>query len=137
VSLSLAARRARLLAVRDQIDAGGGGALHLYADTLPPNPETPAASAPLAIIALAPVSCVLHPTAASMSLVEAVGNAAQFGQATWARYVDGNGAAVYDTTAGPPGSGAEVIVTDGLVPPGAVFYVGGEITVSHTFTESA
>ena len=49
--------------------------------------------------------------------------------------VDGAGVAVYDCTAGPPGSGAELIVTDGNVPPSAQMYTGGEVTATHTITE--
>ena len=52
MSLALATRRARLLAVRDAIDANGGGALHLHAGTMEPNPETAASSPPLVIVAL-------------------------------------------------------------------------------------
>lgn len=135
MSLSLAARRARLVAVRTLIDAGGGGAVQFYDGSMVDNPETAAPGAPLAIVALAEVSFELHATAAQMDLIPAVGHAALPGQATWARYVDGAGVAVYDCAAGPPGSGAEIIVTNGATPPSAVMYTGGEITVTHTATE--
>lgn len=135
MSLSLAARRARLLALRALIDAEGGGALWLLGGSMAPNPETPPATAPLAIIALATVSFEMHATAAQMDLVQAVGHAASAGQPTWARYVDGASGGVYDCTAGPPGSGAEIIVTDGQEPPSSQMYTGGEITATHTITE--
>ncbi|MDP2262690.1 MAG: hypothetical protein Q8K24_05975 [Hydrogenophaga sp.] len=132
MSASLATRRACLLAERDMLDAGGGGALHLYGGTMEPNPETAASSAPLVIVALPVPAFQLHPTAAQMTL-SAQGNAALAGQVTWARFVDGEGNPVRDCTAGPPGSGAQVIVTDGKTPPSALVYTGGEVTVTVTF----
>jgi len=135
VSLSLATRRARLLTVRSQIDANGGGALHGHGGTMAASPETPPASAPLVIVALAPVSFALHPADALMELVPAQGFAALSGQITWVRYVDGAGNPVYDAPAGPPGSGAEVIVTDGAPVPTAQVFTGGEVNVTHTITE--
>ena len=135
MSLALATRRARLLAVRDAIDANGGGALHLHAGTMEPNPETAASSPPLVIVALAPVSFVMHAGAAQMDLVPAQGHAALSGQVTWARYVDGAGNPVSDHTAGPPGSGAQIVVTDGATVPTAQVYTGGEINVTHTVSE--
>ena len=133
MSLALATRRARLLAVRDAIDANGGGALHLHAGTMEPNPETAASSPPLVIVA--PVSFVMHAAAAQMDLVPAQGYAALSGQVTWARYVDGAGNPVSDHTAGPPGSGAQIVVTDGATVPTAQVYTGGEINVTHTVIE--
>jgi len=135
VSLSLATRRARLLVVRDQIDADGGGALHLHGGAKPASAEAPPTAAPLVIVALAPVSFALHPTAAQIELVPAQGFAALSGQITWARYVDGAGNPVYDEYAGPPGSGAAIVVTDGRTPPTAQVYTGGEVNVTHTITE--
>jgi hypothetical protein len=135
MSLALATRRSRLLAVRDQIDANGGGALHLQGGTMETTPETPASAAPLVIVALASVSFTLHATDAQMALVPAQGFAALSGQITWARYVDGAGNPVSDHTAGPPGSGAQIIVTDGSAVPTAQVYTGGEVNVTHTITE--
>ena len=71
---------------------------------------------------------------ASMSLVEVVGNAALSGQPTWARFVDGAGTGVLDRTVGPPGSGAQMILTDGQPVPSTQMYTGGEITVNYTLT---
>lgn len=134
MSESLGARRAHLLGVRDLIDAGGGGALHYHDGAMPDTPNMPPPSAPLAIVALAPVSFVLHATEASMDLVEVTGNAAQGGQPTWARFVDGAGNGVLDRTVGPPGSGAQMILTDGAPVPSTQMYAGGEITVNYQLT---
>ena len=134
-ALSLHTRRARLLAVRSAIDANGGGALHLHGGTPASGPDVAAPDAPLVIVALAATSFEPHPTEASMSLVPAQGFAALAGVVTWGRYVDGTGAAVYDCTAGPHGSGAELIVTDGATPPTAQVYSGGEVNITHTLTE--
>lgn len=137
MSLSLAARRAKLLAVRDSIDAAGGGALHLYGGPQAAAPEEPASTAPLAIIALAVPSMSLHATQAQMVLPATVGYAALSGVPTWARFVDGNGLPMLDCAAGLPGSGAPLTVTDGKATPSSTLYVGGEITVSMTFVEPA
>ena len=133
MSASLATRRAHLLAERAQIDANGGGALWLLAGTMPAQPEDLPLQPPLAIITLADPSFDMDPVAAAMTLV-AVGNVAVAGQPTWARFVDGAGNPVRDITAGPPGSGAQAIVTDGKSPPSAALFVGGEVTVTATFT---
>jgi hypothetical protein len=135
MSLSLSTRRARLLAVRSQIDAAGGGALQLHTGDMADSPEDAAAQAPRAIIVLAPTSFALHATAAEMTLVPAQGFAALSGVVTWGRYVDGAGNPVYDCPAGPPGSGAELIVSDGATVPTAQVYIGGEINVTHTLIE--
>ncbi len=135
MSLALATRRTRLLAVRSAIDADGGGALHLHGGSMASSPQEPPAAPPLVIVALAPVSFALHETAAEMSLLPAQGFAALAGQITWARYVSGSGAPVYDCTAGPPGSGAQMVVTDGATPPTAQVFTGGEVNATHTITE--
>ncbi len=137
MTLALATRRRRLLAVRDDIDAAGGGALHIHGGVPPASPEEAAYAPPLAIVAL-PVPCMsLHATDAQMVLSASVGYAARYGTPTWARFVDGNGTPVYDCTAGLPESGATLIVTDGQAPAGSTFYVGGELTATATFTEPA
>lgn len=137
MSLSLAARRAELLTVRGLIDAGGGGALWLFTDaSMPPSPESAAGAAPSAVVPLGLVSFELHETEASMTC-SAVGNASSSGQVTWARFVDGLGVGVLDRTAGPPGSGAQIIVSDGAAVPTAQIWAGGELTVSHTLTNNA
>jgi len=127
--MTLAARRDLLLDLRARIDADGGGALQLFAGTMTDDAEATPPAAPLAILALAVPSFVLDPTEALMTLAQAQGNASVAGQVTWARFVSGSGSGVLLMTAGPPGSGAELIVTDGRTPPTAQVYTGGVITV--------
>ena len=134
MSLSLAVRRARLTLVRDLILANEGGALWFMDGPMPPSPSSAPDGSPLAIVALDTNSFVLHETAAEM-LVTAVGNAAASGQPTWARFVDGIGTGVLDRTVGPPGSGAQMIVTDEQDPPTASIWTGGELTVQHVLSE--
>ena len=135
MSLSLSVRRARLLTLRSAIDANGGGELHLHGGTMAASPETAPGAAALVVIPLAATSFTLHATAAQLDLVPAQGFADSAGYVTWGRYVDGAGTAVYDCTAGPPGSGADLIVTDGAVVPSAQVYTGGEVNLTHTVTE--
>lgn len=139
MSLSLLTRQDRLLALRSRIDANGGGAVHLYAAPTIDSPETAAAAAPLAIVALS-VPCgaigVDLNGLATLAITPAVGNAAANGTVAWARYVDGAGTGVYDSLAGLPGSGAPVIITDGQAIPSANLFVGGEVQVNAAiFTE--
>lgn len=134
MSLSIAARIARLATIRNLIDAEGGGAVHLHAAPRAANTETAPSSAPLAIVALAVPSCVLDEGGAvTMELVEAAGYAAISGAVTWGRFVDGSGAVVFDEDAGPPGSDAAIIVSDGQEPPSAQVYIGGVVTVNGVF----
>jgi hypothetical protein len=134
MSLSLATRRARLVSVRDSILANDGGALWFLDGPMAPSPTSAPSGAPLAIVALGVDSLVLHETEAAL-LVTAVGYAAASGQPTWARFVDGDGLGVLDRTVGPPGSGAQMIITDGQVPPTASVWTGGELTVNHVLLE--
>jgi hypothetical protein len=134
VSLSLAARRARTLVVRDMILANEGGALWLLDGPMANNPGEAPSGAPLAIIALDTVSLTLHETLAVM-LLNVVGYAASSGQPTWGRFVDGDGIGVYDVTAGPPGSGAQAIVSNVDIPASAQIWTGGELTVDGSFAE--
>lgn len=136
MSASLAARRAHLLLERDLIDFAGGGALHLLGGTMAATPDTAPAAPPLCIVALALPSFTLHATEAAMALTPVTGHAALGGVVTWARFVSGTGATVRDCPAGPPGSGAPVIVSDGAAVPTAQVWVGGEVNVSGTFTRS-
>lgn len=136
MSLSIAARRARLLALRDLIDAGGGGQLQLYGNAMVASPETPAGAAPLAVVDLEAVSFALDDEGLpAMYLFEVVGNASSSGYVTWGRFVDGTGVAVVDAAAGPPGSGAPILVSDGAPVPTAQVYTGGELTINATISE--
>lgn len=133
MSLALAVRRARLQVVADAIDAAGGGAVHLYGSTRPAT-GAPSGDAPLFIAAIEPGSFAMHATEASMTL-SVEGNVAVAGVPLWARFVDGAGSAVLDESAGLPGSGAPVIVTDQQPTPSAQLWVGGLVTVSWTVSE--
>ncbi|OGB19435.1 MAG: hypothetical protein A2W72_24270 [Burkholderiales bacterium RIFCSPLOWO2_12_67_14] len=133
MSLTLAVRRAKLLAIRDHIDAGGGGAVHIFGSTRPATGE-PSAEPPLLIGAFGPVSFALHATYAILTCtLEA--NVAVSGLPVWARFVDGAGVAVMDMSAGLPGSGAQVIVSDGQPVPSMQMYVGGLVTINCSLME--
>lgn len=133
MSASLANRRAHLVLERDLIDAAGGGALHLLGGTMAATPEAAPEAPPLCIVALPVPSCALHATDATMALLPAQGFAAVGGLVTWGRFVDGAGNAVRDVLAGPPGSTAPLIVSNGQAVATAQVYAGGEVNVSGTF----
>ena len=134
MSLSVRTKRSRLWAIAADVDGGGGGALQLFGNTMPETPETAPGASPTVIVALEAPAFELHPTEISMTLVQAVGYAVQFGEIKWGRFVDGNGLPVYQALAGPPGSGKPIIVSDGQDPPTANVYIGGEVTVNGTFS---
>lgn len=136
MSLSLAARRARLVALRDLIDAEGGGALHAFAAPQPPMGGA-SETAPLVIAALGPVSFELHATEASMQFVDIEVHVALSGVPAWVRFVNGAGVAVMDLLAGLPGSGAPVIITDGADPPSLQLRTGGVAKFSCSMIEPA
>jgi hypothetical protein len=129
----LAIRRDRLLDVRSRILAGGNGAVHIYGNVYP-GVENASPDAPLVIRALAPADLVMHVTDALLTFAGDA-NAALAGTPTWARFVDGSGDTVLDCTAGLPGTGAQLVVSDGEVPPGATFYPGGVVTFAIEFVE--
>lgn len=133
MALSLAARRARLLAIRDLIDANGGGSVLAFDGVQPPFGGAPS-SAPLLTVGLGEVSFVMHESDAIMEL-ETEGHVSTSGQPTWARFVDGSGIAVMDLPAGLPGSGMPVIITDGQDPPSHQMWVGGHVTISASVAE--
>ena len=134
MSLSVAARRARLLAVRDLVLASGDGALWLLDGPMAPNTTAAISGTPLAIVALDLDAFTLHETDAAL-VIGAVGNAATSGLPTWARFVDGAGVGVLDVTTGPAGSGAQVIVADILDPASGQVWTGGELVVTLTWVE--
>jgi hypothetical protein len=130
MSLALHSRRNRLLSVRTDVDAFGGGALWLLGGARASTPEDAPASAPLVIVSLAAVSFDLHATDAQLDLVPAQGFAGQSGQVTWGRFVNGAGAGVIDVSAGPPGSGKQVIIDNGQPVPSEQVYIGGQVDVT-------
>ncbi|UCU94029.1 hypothetical protein [Hydrogenophaga taeniospiralis] len=127
MSLTLVGRRARLLAIRDLIDAGGGR-LHAYGYAKPAT-GADATEAPLMTAVLASVSFELHATEASMTLTVET-NVAVAGSPMWVRFVDGAGVPIMDLDAGLPGSGLPAIITDGQDPPSAQMWVGGVATIT-------
>ena len=129
MSLSTQARRARLLALRDTIDATGPGAVWLMDGTQPANADTATSTTPISAVTLAN-PCAALGTGAVLDLVPAVGFAARMGTPTWVRVVDATGAAVLDASAGPPGSGAAFVITNGDTPPSAQLYTGGQVTIT-------
>ena len=134
MSLSLATRRSLLLEIRGRIDADGGGALWIFVDEpMPASPESATVGTPAAVIPLGAVSFGRHATLAEMTCT-AVGNATLGGIVTFGRFVDGSGVGVLDRTAGPPGAGAQLIVSDLQDPPTARVWSGGELSVTHTLT---
>jgi hypothetical protein len=132
MSFSLATRMACMGARRNQMDASGGGAAHVYALPMPAKPEDAPSSSPLAIVALALPCGVISASAglALLTLTPVVGFAAGSGVAGWVRFVDGSGVAVYDALAGLPGSNAPVILTDGKPEPSMQFFAGGEVQIA-------
>lgn len=134
MSLSLSTRRARLLAVRDTIDATGPGAVWLMDGTQPANADTATSVTPIAAVTL-DNPCAALGAGAVLDLVAAVGFASRMGTPTWVRVVDGTGATVFDATAGAPGSVAAFIVSNGDDPPSAQLYTGGQVTITAQITE--
>lgn len=135
MSLATDVKRGRQIYLRDRILANDGGALWLLDGPMANNPGEAPSGAPLAIIAIDLTSFEQHPTLAQMTL-DVVGYAAASGQPTWGRFVNGDGVGVWDVTAGPPGSGAQAIVSNVDIPASAQIWTGGELTVSGTFLEA-
>lgn len=133
MAFPIAIRRARLQDFRSRLLASGGGAVHLFAGVYP-GVENAAGSAPLLISSLGELDLVMHATDALLSFA-GEGNASLAGTPTWARFVDGTGATVYDCSVGLPGSAAQLIVSDGQPVPGAAMYPGGVVTFSTEFVE--
>lgn len=102
--------QARNQAIADAINAAGAGAeLRIYG-VAQPAPGADVLESPLATLELAyPVG----PSQAGAFEMQSAGytQAAQEGDATWCRIVDGSGKWVMDLAAGGPGSGAPVELT--------------------------
>jgi hypothetical protein len=134
MGLSLAVRRARLLLVRDAILAHSGGALQIYGSVYP-GQGAASAEPPLMIRTIGSGDLVVHATEASMTL-SVEGNVALSGLPNWARFVDGESTPVHDCTAGAPGSGAALIVSNGEPVPSSALYPGGIATATIAFVEA-
>ena len=130
--LSLAARLARVIALRGMIDAHGGGQMLFYeaigADVLPSTPETAITAAPLATLPLdTPTSGTVDVAGeapallALLSLTPVSALASAQGLVGFARIADGAGVGIVDLRAGPPGSELPVILS------ALQLYMGGEV----------
>ncbi|MFN3493830.1 MAG: hypothetical protein ACK40L_04925 [Hydrogenophaga sp.] len=132
MSFGLATRRSTLLYILSLIDGEGPASVDLFDTTIPSDSSADPGGDPLASVELAAVSCAIDETLAVLNIIEAVGNAAAAGIPTWARFRNALGVGVGDFTAGPPGSGAVVIVTNGEDPPTAQLFTGGEVNITGT-----
>lgn len=127
-TLSLVARQARLLALRDLMDAGGAELWFYTGSAVPTTPETATAETFLGAVTLATPSGAIGAagTVATWTLtVPRVNAATTTGVVGWVRFVDGSGNGVLDLLAGaadgtysPP---RQVLLSDLQV------YAGGEI----------
>lgn len=123
VLLSLAARQARLFALRDVID-DGGGALWFYAGAPPSTPEDATAETMLAAVQLDAVSGAVGAAGnvATLTLaVPRVNLVTTSGVTGWVRVVRGAGVGVMDLLVGLPNSATPVWVT------ALQLYAGGEL----------
>lgn len=119
--LSLAARQARLLALRSLLD---GGSMRVYPNAPPATPDSATTETLLSTVVLATpagaigVSGVLATLTLTTPQVDSVDATGVIG---WVRFVDSTGAGVMDLQAGAVGSGMPVIFTNLQV------YAGGEV----------
>jgi hypothetical protein len=113
-------------ALRDTIDADGGGALLFYATDLPATPETTIVGPPLVTVPLAAPACGVVSDVGGLATLTITPVAAQViagGDIVFARVQDGSGTSITDLPAGLAGSGKPVTVSAVHV------YAGGELQV--------
>ena len=125
ILLSLLARKARMLGLRNAIDDGGGSAL-FYSGAPPGLPDGAAGATLLGSVAFSSPSGVIgqSDTLATLTLTTPkTGSAVASGLIGWVRLVNGAGDGIMDLPAGLDGSGAPVIVN------ALQIYAGGEITL--------
>lgn len=131
-NLSLAARQARLLALRDLIDVGGAELWFYTGAAVPATPETATLETFLGAVTLAAPSGAIGAAGnvATWTLtVPRVNAATTTGVVGWVRFVDGGGNGVLDLLAGAAAAAAagtyspprQVLLSDLQV------YAGGEI----------
>lgn len=119
--LSLAARQARLLALRGLLD---GGAMRLYPGVPPATPETASTETLLGTVALPSPAGGIGASGATATLTLStplVATVDATGVIGWVRFCDSAGAGVLDLPAGAVGSGMPVVVSNTQV------YAGGEV----------
>ena len=113
--LALFARQARLLALREVIDAGGGALLFYVGTELPASPETPTFDQLVATLPLAAPSGSIG-VSGSLALYTLTTPrtvlCSSSGLIGWARLVNGAGDGVQDFLAGLPGSLMPLIVQE-------------------------
>ena len=123
VPLSLAARQARLTALRDFIDSGGA-LLRFYSGTAPAKPEDATAQTLLGTIALASPCGAIGASAATATLsvsVPRVNACDVSGVVGWVRFCKGDGTGVLDVAVVEAPAGGAVVLSDTQV------YAGGEL----------
>lgn len=122
--LSLAARQARLLALRDLMDTGGTAAMWFYTGTQPSTPETTTTESLLCALDLATPCGAVGANGQVAALTITVPRTA-LAQATgvigWVRFVGGSGPAVLDCAVTAAGGVGPVVVADTQI------YTGGEL----------
>ena len=126
--LSLLARQARLLALRDLMDVGGAGMQFYTGDAVPDTPETATTETLLGTVTLATPSGAISSIGATATLaltVPRTNAAIATGSIGWVRFIDGAGAGVMDLQVGKVGvqytPPRPVLVSDLQV------YAGGEL----------
>lgn len=121
VLLSLAARQARLLALRGLLD---GGAVRAYTNVPPATPETASTETLLGTVALPNPAGAIGASGAIATLTlttPLVTSVDATGVIGWVRFVDSTGTGVLDLPAGGVGSGMPVVLSNTQV------YAGGEV----------
>lgn len=103
--VTLALRNARLIALRNAIDAGAGnGTLSIYPGTQPANADTAAGATALGVLTFSKPSAPDATTGQMNFNAITSANAAQSGTATWARIATSTGGAVFDCDVGTSGT---------------------------------
>lgn len=121
--LSLVTRQARLLALRDMIDQGGGRIEFYDGIAEPASPETTHYDTLLGFISLAQPCGVIGSSdgLASLTITPCEGDAVWTGIVAWARFINGNNVAILDRPVFLVGNTGPIIVSDLHV------YAGGEL----------
>lgn len=123
-ALSLAARRARVLALGDLL---AGGRAVFYPLPVAASPDVVASGPALACVDLPALQWDGSAPAALGLGAQAFAPATDSGLIGWVRFVSAAGEAVLDCRAGLPGAGEEVSVSNGAVPPSLQVFTGGEV----------